>query len=97
MDKIKEVENSFNHTVQINERKNLIITGVKKVENFSEEEFFIETVMGYILIKGEGLQLLKLDTFQGTISIKGKPESLNYIEESNKKQKSESIVSKLFK
>ena len=88
MDKIREVENTFNHSVQINERKNCLLTGVKRIENFNEQEFLIETSMGFILIKGENLELLKLDTFQGTVSIKGKVNSMNYLEENSKKNKS---------
>ena len=53
--------------------------------------------MGYILIKGEGLELIKLDTFQGTLSIKGKINSFNYMESNGKKAGSESMLSKLFK
>ena len=97
MDKIRDVESTFNHSVQINERKNIVITGVKRIENFNEEEFLIETSMGFILLKGESLELLKLDTFQGTVSIKGKMISFNYLEENSKKLKTESVMAKLFK
>lgn len=97
MDKIRDVESTFNHSVQINERKNIVITGVKRIENFNEEEFLIETSMGFILLKGESLELLKLDTFQGTVSIKGKIISFNYLEENSKKLKTESVMAKLFK
>lgn len=34
MDKNKELDNSFSHGVQISERKNLIVTGVKKIRKF---------------------------------------------------------------
>jgi len=97
MDKSRELENSFNHAVSINERKNVLITGVKKLENFDSKEFFLESIMGFILIKGEGLELIKLDTFQGTLSIKGKVNSLNYLEAGGKKVNKESVLSKLFK
>lgn len=97
MDKNKELDNSFSHGVQISERKNLIVTGVKKLESFDSREFFLESIMGYILIKGEGLELIKLDTFQGTLSIKGKINSFNYMESNGKKADSESMLSKLFK
>ena len=97
MDKAREIENSFNHAVSINERKNVLITGVKKLENFDSKEFFLESIMGFILIKGEGLELIKLDTFQGTLSIKGKVNSLNYLEAGGKKVNRESMLSKLFK
>lgn len=97
MDKTNNSETNFNHSIQVNDRKNIFITGVKKLENFDNKEFFIDTVLGYILIKGENLELLKLDTFQGTLSIKGKLLNLNYLEEGSKKVKVESIFAKLFK
>lgn len=97
MDKSRDIEGSFNHAVQISERNNVLITGVKKLENFDSKEFFLESIMGFILIKGEGLELIKLDTFQGTLSIKGKINSLNYLEAGGKKASGESMLSKLFK
>ena len=97
MDNSKDVQDTFNHAIQIAERKNIIITGVKKLENFDSEEFFFESVMGYLLIKGNELELVKLDTFQGTLSIKGKINSLSYLEDTNKKEYKESFLSKLFK
>lgn len=96
MDKMKEgIE--LNHAVQISERKNITITGVKKLESFDKREFFLESVMGFVLIKGEGLELIKLDTWEGTLSIKGKVNGLNYIEGTGKKASGESVLSKLFK
>jgi len=91
------MDSSFNHAVSINERKNVLITGVKKLENFDSKEFFLESIMGFILIKGEGLELIKLDTFQGTLSIKGKVNSFNYLDAGGKKVNKESMLSKLFK
>lgn len=87
----------YNHSITLNERKNLIITGVKKIDSFNEEEFLVETNMGYIIIKGKTLELVKLDTYQGTVSIKGTINSLSYMENPNKKEKEDSIFSKLFK
>ncbi len=96
MDKMKDgIE--LNHAVQISERKNITITGVKKLESFDKREFFLESVMGFVLIKGEGLELIKLDTWEGILSIKGKVNGLNYIEGTGKKTSGESILSKLFK
>lgn len=88
---------NYNHVVSINERKNISITGVKKIDSFDDEEFLLETSMGYIVIKGENLEIIKLDTYQGNVSIKGKINSLNYMEDANKKVKEESMISKLFK
>ncbi len=88
---------TYNHTISLTERKNIQITGVKKIDSFDNEEFLLETNMGYISIKGEGLEIIKLDTYQGNVAIKGKINGLNYMETSNKKKKEESFISKLFK
>ena len=86
-----------NHNINITGRKNINITGVKKIENFDENEFLLDTSMGYLLIKGKGLEIIKLDTYQGDVSIKGKIDSLVYTDKDSKKQKNESVFSKLFK
>ena len=93
----KDIIANYNHTISITERKNINISGVKKIESFDNEEFLLETTMGFIIIKGEGLEIIKLDTYQGVVSIKGTFNSLNYMESINKKEKEESIFSKLFK
>jgi len=86
-----------NHNITINTRKSINITGVKKIENFDENEFLLETNMGYLMIKGSNLEIIKLDTYQGDVSIKGKIDSLNYLENGKKQEKQESVFSKLFK
>lgn len=88
---------SSNHNISISQRKNINISGVKKIENFDESEFLLETSMGYMLIKGSSLEIIKLDTYQGDVSIKGKIDSLSYMESTKKQEKSESVFSKLFK
>ena len=88
---------STNHNINITGRKNITITGVKKIDSFDDNEFMLETNMGYLLIKGNNLEIIKLDTYQGDVAIKGKIDSLNYLEYSNKKEKKESMLNKLFK
>ena len=97
MDKVKEIENSFNHGISIAERKNILVTGVKKIESFDNEEFLMDTTLGFLNIKGEGLEIIKLDTYQGNVSIKGRVDSLIYMDNGVKKNKEESFLGKLFK
>ena len=85
------------HNINITQRRNINLTGVKKIESFDETEFLLQTNMGYMLIKGNSLEIIKLDTYQGDVAIKGKIDSLSYLESTNKKEKTESIFSKLFK
>ncbi len=96
MDKEKEI-NTFNHYINIIERKNIIITGVKKVDSFDNEEFLVETVMGYLALKGDDLELVKLDTIQGSVTIKGFIKSFNYVDDNKKQEKESSIITRLFK
>ena len=88
--------NNYNHGISLLERKNLVITGVKKIENFDKEQFLLETIMGFVVIKGEELELIKLDTISGNVSIKGTINSINYVEELGK-DKDSSIFNRLFK
>ena len=88
---------NYSHGISLVERKNLMITGVKKIENFDTEQFLLETSMGFILIKGEDLELIKLDTLQGNVSIKGFIKSFAYVDDTTKKDKESSIIGRLFK
>ena len=93
----KMVENiSYNHGININERKLISITGVLKIESFDEEEFLLETNMGFLAIKGKDLEILRLDTKDGIVSIKGTIDNLSYFENLKKSSKS-SVLDKLFK
>ncbi len=90
-------ENSTNHShsVTILERKSFVTNGVKKIENFDDKEFLLDTIMGYLLVKGEDLELVKLDTGLGNISIKGTINSISYLDD-NDTEKS-SFIGKLFR
>ena len=88
----KDLITNYNHTITMNERKNINISGVKKIDSFDNEEFLLETTMGYIIIKGETLEIIKLDTYQGNVSIKGKINSLVYMENSGKKKKKKEFL-----
>ena len=97
MDKNKDLLlDNINHKIDINERKNIFLTGIRKINSFDEKEFFVDSIMGSILIKGSALELIKLDTFQGSLSIKGKIDSINYLDDV-KKDKGESFIGRLFK
>lgn len=93
MDKMIEVP-AFTHVVKINDRKNIVISGIKKIVSFDDREFLLESSMGTIIIKGSTLEMIKLDTIEGNVSIKGKIDSFTYTDTVNKEN---SIFSKLFK
>ncbi|MGM9927992.1 MAG: sporulation protein YabP [Bacillus sp. (in: firmicutes)] len=84
------------HDVIMRGRKYLEITGVRQVESFDNEEFLLETSMGFLAIKGENLQMKNLDVESGLVSIKGKIFDLVYMDEPAG-DKSKGFFGKLFK
>lgn len=86
-----------NHEVKIIDRREIYLSGVKKISSFDHEEFLLETTMGILLLKGSGLEILRLDTHDGNVRIKGKINSYQYLENGKGKAKDESFMAKLFK
>lgn len=92
----KEIMEFNSHELRLTDRQEIYLTGIKKITSFDAEEFLLESTMGIILIKGSNLEIMKLDTHDGNVKIKGKINGFNYLD-SKEKTKEESIISKLFK
>ena len=89
--------NSYgNHEIKVVDRNVISLSGINKITSFDDQEFLMDSNMGNILLKGEGLEIVKLDTNDGHVKIKGKLVSLAYLD-NTKKAKEESLLSKLFK
>ena len=95
MDKTVDVGAS-NNSISIIERESIILRGVKKIESFDNEEFLLDTNLGMLLIKGKELEMIKLDTIEGKVAIKGQINSLDYIE-ANSSTKGNGILTRLFR
>lgn len=90
-----QVLDNTRHEVKIIDRGLIYLTGVDKIISFDSEEFLLESIMGIILLKGQNLEIVKLDTHSGNVSIKGTINSMVY--DDGKKKETESILGKLFK
>lgn len=84
------------HDVIMRGRRTLEISGVKQVESFDNEEFLLETVMGFLAIKGQNLQMKNLDVDKGIVSIKGKIFDMVYLDDQHG-EKAKGFFSKLFR
>lgn len=84
------------HNIKIWNRRNMEISGVKEVDSFDSEEFLLQTSMGYLVIRGQNLQMKNLDLDSGIVSIKGKMYEMSYLDE-NQGEKAKGLFSKLFK
>ncbi len=96
MDKVEEIVTFGTHELKLIDRREIALTGIKKIASFDSEEFLLESNMGLILIKGSNLEIMRLDTHDGNVKIKGKINSFTYLD-NNPKNKEESLLSKLFK
>ena len=56
----------------------------------------METNLGPLVLKGSNLEIVKLDTLEGDLNIKGKVNSLVYLDGKDSKKEG-SIFDKLFK
>ncbi|MFL0248006.1 sporulation protein YabP [Candidatus Clostridium stratigraminis] len=77
-------------------RKRLSLTGIIEVISFNENVIMLNTCLGAMTIKGEGLKMNKLDVQNGDVIIIGTIQSCMYSGNEIKKD-NESIIRKLFK
>lgn len=82
--------------IKMIDRSSITLSGINKIVSFDDEEFLMETTMGNLRLLGDGLELLKLDTNDGNVKIKGHINSLTFIDGTTTKTK-ESVFNKLFK
>ncbi|MDF2699822.1 MAG: sporulation protein YabP [Haloplasmataceae bacterium] len=89
--------NLKSHHMMIRDRKSLEITGVKKIESLNSEEFVLETILGYMTISGQDLEMINLSIDKGEILISGYVTKIEYFDHSENSQASKGFLSKLFK
>lgn len=81
------------HTLMLDGRKKLVITGAEDVNGFNEETVSVKTTAGTLIIKGSGLHIDRLNLETGDVTVEGMVNSLQYIGSDN----SRSRFSKLFR
>lgn len=89
--------NQPRHEVSMVNRNTLSILGIRNVDSFDSEEFLLETVMGYLLIKGENLHLRSLNLEQGHVTIEGTIHEFGYLDDYHPGAKVKGFLGKLFK
>ncbi len=73
------------NSVTIEERTRLIATGVVDVVNFSEESVELDTALGTLHIRGQGLRMRGLSVDSGDFVVEGDIEGVLYQETARKK------------
>lgn len=67
-----------NHKLCLDERSELTLSGVLKVESFSDKEIVLITVMGKLTVKGENLHIETLNVDSGEFISTGQVISMVY-------------------
>jgi len=85
------------HKMTVSNRKMGTLTGITDVIAFDEAEVVLETDMGMLSIKGEGLHVKRLDLEKGEVDLEGRMDSFFYSEQKGFAAKGESFWSGLFR
>jgi len=83
-------------SVLLENRETLNITGVESVGNFNDENVVLITNKGKLTIKGQKLNISKLNVDEGKLMVKGDINVLVYSDSDGDREKV-SFVKKLFK
>ncbi len=62
----------------IESRRRISVSGVEDVDSFDECDMILQTTMGTLSIKGEGLHIIRMSVEMGELSVEGEIQSLQY-------------------
>ena len=68
----------LSHHVILEEREQLIVSGVEEVESFDEGAIYLTTAQGPLEIQGEGLHIEKLSLDGGDLKVEGDVDAVTY-------------------
>lgn len=83
-----------NQNIVLEDRNKMTISGVELVDSFNDNAIILSTVKGGLSIKGENLNINKLNLDDGSVRITGLINSINYI---SKEGAPKNIMAKIFK
>lgn len=85
------------HTITIEDRKVMIITGVQKVKSFDTKEIIMDTFKGGLVIKGNNLGIKNLNLAETEVEIEGHIDIVNYQITRSPDSESKSVWERIFK
>jgi len=90
----KTIRNDMPHNIIMENRTKISISGVENAESYNENEVILHTSKGILIIRGDMLNLSKLNLDSGEITVNGHIVTLEYVEP---KKSGASLLSKIFK
>ena len=92
-----EKKEEHRHTINVQDRKNMVITGVQKVKSFDPKEIVIDTVKGGLVVKGNNLGIKNLNLAETEVEIEGYIDTINYPTSRSGESPSRSVWERIFK
>ncbi|MBR3971370.1 MAG: sporulation protein YabP [Ruminococcus sp.] len=90
---MQETTHNKPHSLSLDNREVLNLTGILDVPGFDEETVSLQTPCGNLIVKGQSLHISRLSLDTGDVSIDGRINSLQYLGDTRQK----GIMSKIFK
>ena len=69
------------HTIQIDNREAISVTGVKDVDSFNEAEVNLVTEAGFVTITGQQLHISHLSLEEGQLVVEGEISGIVYMDQ----------------
>lgn len=73
------------NNIILENRTNMNVSGVERVDSFTETTVVLFTSLGVMSIKGENLHICDFSVETGDLTLEGKVKSINYSDELGKK------------
>ncbi|MCL1880975.1 MAG: sporulation protein YabP [Oscillospiraceae bacterium] len=94
MNDINGKYDSKSHGIVVENRKKIILTGVKEVESFNDDDIIVVTNLGGLRIRGKKLEVAKINVETGDMEVSGMIDSIHY---SDSVRTPNNIITKLFR
>lgn len=94
---MEQFHNEGNHRLNLINRENGSLTGVKDVISFDSEDIILALEGKKLTIHGDGLQITRLSVEKGELDFTGEVESMMYSESKTGKQRAAGLLGRMFK
>ncbi|GBF32154.1 forespore shell protein [Desulfocucumis palustris] len=91
------MEQRVKHRLTLTERKHLMLEGVRQVGSFDEKEITLDTSLGFLSLKGEGLHITQLNLDEGVLTVEGFIAIMEFSESKTAKGRGKGLLNRILK
>ncbi|MBF8983627.1 sporulation protein YabP [Lutibacter sp. B2] len=93
----RRVVKGKSQNIILENREKISMSGVEHVHSFNEDSIVLETIQGLLTIKGNGLDVSKLNLEDGNVIVQGTIDSMTYTDRDAMSSKGMGFLGKMFK